>query len=87
MRRLWLRGLLICFLLSAIVLALLSFADSFAEPVKSCAPNFMRAKLPMWIGCALAVHEDLSAGLIGGAGALFAAWLAFTAISKLVRKK
>jgi hypothetical protein len=30
----------------------------------------------------MAAHEDLAAGLIGGAGALFAAWLAFDAVQE-----
>jgi hypothetical protein len=36
----------------------------------------------MYIGCAMTAHEDLAAGLIGGAGALFAAWLAFDAVQE-----
>jgi len=67
-----------------IVVGILSFADSFAinEAGRRCATNFGKSKWPMHIGCAMAGHEDLAAGLLGGAGALFAAWLAFDAIQE-----
>jgi hypothetical protein len=39
---------------------------------------------PRWFGCALAMHENLAGGLIGGAGALFAAWLAWQAIMRQI---
>jgi hypothetical protein len=35
---------------------------------------------PRWFGCVLYVHETLAAGLIGAAGALIAAWIAWTAL-------
>jgi hypothetical protein len=37
---------------------------------------------PKWIGCAIAAHESLAAGLIGAGGALFAAWLAYSAVQQ-----
>jgi len=38
----------------------------------------------MYFGCVMTAHEDLAAGLIGGAGALFAAWLAFDAVQEQI---
>jgi hypothetical protein len=39
---------------------------------------------PRWLGCALANHETLAGGLIGAAGALFAAWLAWQAVMRQI---
>jgi hypothetical protein len=73
------------FILILIVLALLTFADTFtAEPTKQCAPNILKAKLPMWLACAMTTYQDLSAGLLAAAGALFAAWLAFQAVQEQI---
>lgn len=69
--------------LIAIVVAGLLFADSYAitDEAKQCAPHFPEwLQLPKWFGCTMAAHEALAGGLIGGAGALFAAWVAFTAV-------
>ncbi len=35
---------------------------------------------PKWFGCVIAAHEGLAGGLIGAAGALLAAWIAWTAV-------
>jgi hypothetical protein len=35
----------------------------------------MKSQWPKYFGCAMAAHEGLAGGLIGAAGALFAAWL------------
>jgi hypothetical protein len=37
-------------------------------------------QFPKWFGCVLGDHDSLAAGLIGAAGALFAAWIAWTAV-------
>jgi hypothetical protein len=37
-------------------------------------------QFPKWFGCVLHAHDSLAAGLIGAAGALFAAWIAWTAV-------
>lgn len=50
------------------------------EPSKRCAPSIWQSQWPKWIGCTMAAHEGLAGGLIGGAGALFAAWVAYTAV-------
>ena len=35
---------------------------------------------PKWVGCVLAAHQALAGGLIAGGGALFAGWLAWSAV-------
>ena len=40
-----------------------------------------------WLGCAMAAHEGLAAGLIGAAGALFAGWLAFDAVQEQIAQE
>jgi hypothetical protein len=66
--------------LIAVVISLLTYADTFdlGERAGRCGSSQWRA----YVGCAMAAHEDLAAGLFGGAGALFAAWLAFDAIQE-----
>jgi hypothetical protein len=39
---------------------------------------------PKWIGCAMTAHENLAGGLIGTAGALFAGWLAWSAVREQI---
>jgi len=39
---------------------------------------------PRWFGCALYVHESLAGGLIVAAGALVAAWIAWTAVQQQI---
>jgi hypothetical protein len=39
-------------------------------------------QFPKWFGCVLEAHNSLAAGLIGAAGALFAAWIAWTAVQR-----
>jgi hypothetical protein len=70
--------------LIAVVVGTLSFTHSYAitDEGKRCAPSFGKSKWPMWLGCVMASQEGLAAGLIGGAGALFAAWLAYDAIQE-----
>ena len=74
----------IAVILVLIVVVTLSFADSYAliENRPHCAPNFIKSKWPMYLGCAMVAHEGLAAGLIGGAGAIFAAWIAFDAVQE-----
>ena len=57
---------------------ILAIADQWMilkSGVESCP-----AKFPMWIGCVLANHENLSGSLITAGGALFAAWVAWHAV-------
>ncbi len=75
---------MIAAVLIAVVAGTLAFADSYTihEAGRRCATNFGKTKWPMYLGCAMTAHEDLAAGLIGGAGALFAAWIAFDAVQE-----
>jgi hypothetical protein len=41
-------------------------------------------QFPKWFGCVLDNHDSLAAGLIGAAGALFAAWIAWTAVQRQI---
>lgn len=49
-----------------------------------CDPTFTSVKWPIgwarWLGCSIALHESLAAGLIGTGGAIFAGWLAYSAV-------
>jgi hypothetical protein len=68
--------------LIAVVVAILSFADSYAmiEEAKRCTPTLAKSQWLRYIGCLIAAHESLAAGLIGGGGALFAAWVAWSVL-------
>lgn len=79
-------AVVIATVLVVVVVGTLSFVDSYAidEAGKRCAVNFAKTKWPMYLGCAMASHEGLAAGLIGSAGALFAAWLAFDAVQEQI---
>ena len=73
--------------LAIIVILILAFAHAWApqaasELSKRCFETFGTAQWPKWIGCAMGAHESLAAGLIGAAGALFAAWLAYSAVQQ-----
>jgi hypothetical protein len=66
-------------LLIVLVYAILAGADlamNVPQGAAQCALKF-----PKWLGCVVANHENLAGGLIGGAGTLFAGWLAWTAVS------
>jgi hypothetical protein len=39
---------------------------------------------PKWFGCVLSAHEGLAGGLIGAAGALVAAWIAWSAVQQQI---
>ena len=75
--------------LIAVVMFILGFVDATAmiEESKRCAPTIWQVQWPKYTGCTMAAHEGLAAGLIGGAGALFAAWLAFTAVMKQIAEE
>ena len=62
--------LLLLFVLLFLVLALAQWGSG-----SSCHWQF-----PKWFGCVLEAHDSLAAGLIGAGGALFAAWIAWTAV-------
>jgi hypothetical protein len=68
---------------------ILVFAEATAIPdeAKRCAPSIWQSQWPRYLGCAMTTHEGLAGGLIGGAGALFAAWLAFDAIQQQISRE
>jgi hypothetical protein len=63
---------------------ILVFAEATAIPdeAKRCAPSIWQSQWPRYLGCAMTTHEGLAGGLIGAAGALFAALLAVDAIQE-----
>jgi hypothetical protein len=71
-------GSILAVLLLAIVIGLLGFAHAYSDVTTRCFAHFAQAQWPKWVGCAMAAHQDLAGGLIGLAGALFAAWLAYS---------
>jgi hypothetical protein len=71
------------FVLIAMVVGIITFVDLAAIiEGRRCAPSIWKSQWPKYFGCAMAAHEGLAGGLIGAAGALFAAWLAFDAIQE-----
>jgi hypothetical protein len=87
-RRQFGQGIVLAIILVSTIVLLLDLAQSSSTSDKLCAPRLADLKLPMdfsrWLGCALATHEGLAGGLIGAAGALFAAWLAWQAIMRQI---
>ncbi len=60
---------------------ILVFAEATALSDEArCAPSIWQSQWPRYLGCAMTTHEVLAGGLIGAAGALFAALLAIQAI-------
>jgi hypothetical protein len=75
-------------LIAAVVL-ILGFVDATAmiEDSKRCAPTIWKLQPKQWpkfIGCTMAAHEGLAGGLIVGGGAIWAAWLAYTAVQEQI---
>lgn len=77
-------GAIVVIALIAVVTTALGFAHAWFVPKDADAPRcfetFATSQFPKWLGCAMAAHENLAGGLIGAAGALFAAWIAFTTV-------
>lgn len=69
-------------------LALLFFLPLFTFSVLALAQwgsgSSCHWQFPKWFGCVLRDHDSLAAGLIGAAGALFAAWIAWTAVQRQI---
>jgi hypothetical protein len=78
-------------LLGLAVLAL-AFAHAWdsillgSAPRAKCFETFGTAQWPKWIGCAMAAHESLAAGLIGLWAAIFAAWVAYSGIQMQIEE-
>jgi hypothetical protein len=72
--------------LIAAVIIILAFVDATAmiEDSTRCAPTIWQSQWPRYLGCTLAAHEGLAGGLIGVAGAIWAAWLAYTAVQEQI---
>jgi hypothetical protein len=81
-RRRLCRALVVGLGLTALTIGILTFVDATALDAKRCAPSIWQSQWPKYIGCAAAAHEGLAGGLVGVAGALFAAWLAFDVIQQ-----
>ena len=76
---------LICY-----VVFILAFAHAFAHlkdhNITSCfAEGFGKAQWPGWIGCAIAAHESLAAGLISSAVAILGAVIAADAVWQQIK--
>jgi hypothetical protein len=63
---------------------ILVFAEATAihDEATRCAPSIWQSQWPRYLGCAMTTHDGLAGGLIGAAGALFAALLAIDAIQE-----
>jgi hypothetical protein len=82
-RILW--GFVIGAVLIIFVISMLAFADNYApEQAQRCTARFIESRWAAYLGCTMAKHEGLAAGLMGGAGALFGAWLAFDAVQEQI---
>jgi hypothetical protein len=81
----WVEGLILAAVILFVIYAALHLTQEGVQAnqidlSKSCTD----VKGWRWIGCAMAAHENLAGGLIGGAGALFAAWLAASAVREQI---
>jgi hypothetical protein len=85
--RRWLIGTAIAGGLILSIVGLLAFAHAHAHlsGEARCFVTLGNAQWPKWIGCAMAAHENLAGGLIGLAGAIFAAWLAYSGAQDQLR--
>ena len=82
------QGVVLAVVLLAVIVLLLGLAQDGSTGDRLCVPSLVHLKFPIqfptWFGCALAMHEGLAGGLIGGAGALFAAWMAWQAVMRQI---
>jgi hypothetical protein len=79
--RRWISGIVLCCAMIASSIAVLAFVTSWdIERAGKCFADITHSQFPKWLGCAMALHESLAAGLLAAIGALFGAWLAFNAV-------
>ena len=79
--RRWIVAGIISCALTAGIIAILAFAAAWDPRAGGqCFSDIHHAQFPKWLGCAMAVHESLAGSLIAAGGALFGAWLAFSAL-------
>src|SRR5689334_12627424 len=67
-------GILIAIAILIAVTGIMAMATAWG-PHETCPRQF-----PKIVGCALGSYENLSGGLIAAGGALFAGWIAWTAV-------
>ncbi len=82
------RVVAVAVLLLCVAAAILAFAHSFAnlEEGRRCAVSLAQSQWPKWLGCAMAAHESLAAGLLGGVGILIAALVGYEAIQRQIAR-
>jgi hypothetical protein len=83
----WLTVVAVAGGLPLVVIGLLAFADTYAHINSGarCFDTIRSAQFPKWVGCVMAAHESLAGGLIGFAGAIIAAWVAYSAVQDQLR--
>jgi hypothetical protein len=78
------QGIVLAVILFSTIVLVLGLAQSASQVGKLCLPPLAQLKWPMdfprWIGCAMAAYENLAGGVIGAAGVLFPAWLAWIGV-------
>jgi hypothetical protein len=79
-----LQGFTLALLIVVLIFLTLTLAQFGVEPAKQCAVSLSKAQFPKWVGCMIAAHEGLAGGLIGAGGALFAGWLAWSAVREQI---
>jgi hypothetical protein len=85
-----LKGLTVAAGLAAIIIGVLAFAHAWAPEASGefktarCFVDIASSQFPKWLGCAMAAHQNLAGGLIGGGGALLAAWIAASIIGEQI---
>jgi hypothetical protein len=79
-------GICIAAALIVVITASLAFAHTWAQIADGtrCFPTIWTSQFPKWLGCTMAAHENLAGGLIGGGGALFAAWYAGSVVREQI---
>jgi hypothetical protein len=65
----------LCIILGSVIVTVIVLAAAVAWGPHHCKPAF-----PMVVGCAIASYESLAGGIIAASAALFAGWLAWSAV-------
>jgi hypothetical protein len=79
------QGLILALVIFVTIVATLALAQVGVQlDTRRCAPNIWQVQIPKWLGCAMAEHENLAGGLIAAGGALFAGWLAWSAVREQI---
>lgn len=78
------QGMILALVLLTVIVVALALAQSGIPEAKRCASSIWKIQLPKWVGCMMAAHENLAGGLIGAGGALFAGWLAWSAVREQI---